>query len=102
MAELPGLWSLTPVGALIGVLVLFFYMLATGRIIPKSSHELIVAASNKRGDEWKETAMEGRKVITAQTAQIGDLIEANKTAAQFFGTVGSGSTKPAGGDHVAT
>lgn len=96
---LPGLWSLSPLAALVGVIVTLFLLLAYGKLITKSSLErelmnqeksntLVLEQANKRGDEWKETALAGREVITEQSHQIGALIESGKTAAQFFGTVG--------------
>lgn len=58
-----GIWSLSPLGAFIGVLVLLFWMQATGRLLTRSQHDEIVAKSDRRGDEWKETALEYRSVI---------------------------------------
>jgi hypothetical protein len=84
---LPGLWSLSPIGALIGVVVLVFWLLATGRIIPRASHERELAVANKRGDEWKETALEGRALITQLTGQVDKFADASRTPAEFFGTV---------------
>lgn len=84
---LPGLWSLTPIGALLGMLVFLFLGLARGWVIPKVSHERELAAANKRGDEWKETADLRGKLISEQSAQITTLVEATKTPAEFFGTV---------------
>ena len=84
---LPGLWSMSPVGALLGVVVLVYWLITSGRLIPRSSHERELATANKRGDEWKETAIEGRKLIAEQSTQIGKFAEASKTPAEFFGTV---------------
>jgi len=94
---LPGLWSLTPIGALLGMLVWLQWITSTGRYIPKASHERELAAANKRGDEWKETALETRTLNTELAKQNSDLTEANKTAAEFFGTVlrGGGGTSVA-------
>lgn len=52
-----GIWSLTPLGALVGVIVLLFWMLSTGRLLTRSQHVEIVTGQTKRGDEWKETAL---------------------------------------------
>lgn len=84
MEVLPGLWSLAPLPALLGVIVLFFLLLANGKIITKSSHERELAQANKRGDEWKETALEQRAVNQALREQNGQLIEATRTASAFF------------------
>jgi hypothetical protein len=88
MPELPGLWSLTPIGALLLVIVLFYWMLATGRVITRSSHERELALANKRGDEWKDTALDGRTIITKQANQIDALVESNRIADHFFQSVG--------------
>lgn len=85
--DLTGIWGLSPVAALIGVTVFLFLSLARGWVIPKSSLEREMAASNKRGDEWKETALDQRELISQQSAQISTLTEATKTPAEFFGTV---------------
>lgn len=95
---LPGLWSLSPLGALIGVIVLFYWLLTTGRIIPRASHERELAVANKRGDEWKESALEGRELIRQQSEQITKFADASKTPAEFFGTV----MRAGGGANVAT
>jgi hypothetical protein len=86
MEALPGLWSLTPIGALIGVVVLAYWLLAGGKIIPRATHERELAAANKRGDEWKETALDGRRIIAAQEQQIRALLESNRIADHFFNT----------------
>jgi len=90
MPDLPGFWSLTPIGALVGVVVLAYWLLATGRVIARSTHVRELAMSDKRGDEWKETAKARQELIEAQTVQITALTESAKTAAQFFGTVTRG------------
>lgn len=84
MAELPGLWSLTPIGGMLGMIVLFYWLLATGRIITRSSHERELEVSDKRGDEWKETALEMRVVNKALTDQNGKLIESNRISDHFY------------------
>lgn len=78
MDILPGLWQLSPIGFGIGVVAVFYFLLATGRLIPKASHERELAVANKRGDEWKETALverEGRQVLSQQ---LSASLEANK------------------------
>lgn len=91
-----GIWNLTPIGALIGLIVLIFWLTSTGRYIPRSSHEREMAAANKRGDEWKETAIETRVLNVALVKQNSILVESTKTSAEFFGTV----TRDGGGKHV--
>jgi hypothetical protein len=94
--ELPGLWSLSPLGALIGAIVLVYWLIVTGRLVPRSTHEAVLAVANKRGDEWKETAATQRTLIEQQSRQIGLFAEASRTPAEFFGTV-----MRAGGDSRA-
>lgn len=102
MEALPGLWSLTPLSGLIGVIVVFFLLLSTGRIITKSSHERELAQANKRGDEWKETALQQRAVNQALREQNGQLIEATRTASAFFAAhTPRDALDPTGGGHVS-
>jgi hypothetical protein len=84
MIELTGIWSLSPLGGMLGMIVLFYWLLATGRIITRSSHERELRVSDKRGDEWKETAIEYRVVTSALTEQNGKLIESNRISDHFY------------------
>ncbi len=102
---LPGLWSLAPIPALLGVVALFYWLLATGRLIPRSSHERELAAAEKRnadavarGDEWKGTALELQKVNTEIRKQNGQLIQANQVVESFLNASRPpGDTQPSGG-----
>ncbi|MBT2485821.1 MULTISPECIES: hypothetical protein [unclassified Microbacterium] len=106
--ELPGIWNLTPYGAVLGLLVILYWLLATGRLVPRNAHERELAArdaahatnlalANKRGDEWKETAQQGHVVIKEQSGQLGKFADAARAPAEFFGTV----IREGGGDRVA-
>lgn len=99
MIELPGLWSLTPLGALLGVLVLFYWLTASGRLIPKSSHERELAAANHRGDEWKATALEYRSVLDRKEQQVSTLIESGAVIQDVLREASPrpGTTEPSGG-----
>jgi len=101
MPDLPGLWSLSPLGALLGVLVLSYWLLVSGRLVSRNSHERELAMSNKRGDEWKETALSGRSLIEAQKNQINALIEANRIADHFFRSMEQAPPNSGGKDAVA-
>lgn len=81
MIELPGIWSLTPLGALIGVLVLQYWLMATGRLISKASHDREIAAANVRGNEWKDTALSERATKDEALAQNRVLLEGSRTTA---------------------
>lgn len=79
MIELPGIWSLTPLGALIGVLVLQYWLMATGRLISKASHDREIAAANIRGDEWKATSNKWQAAAEASLSQNAVLLEGTRT-----------------------
>jgi hypothetical protein len=101
---LPGLWSLAPIPALIGVVVLVYWLIVSGRLIPRSSHERELAAAEKRntdavkrGDEWKATALELEKVNSEIRKQNGQLIQANQVVEAFLNASRPGDTQPSGG-----
>jgi len=83
-SELPGLWSLSPLAALVGVLVLQFWMMATGRLITKSSHERELQIKQFQVDDWKEIAKEERATNAIHLEQKSKLIEAATIASAFF------------------
>lgn len=95
MVELPtGIWNLTPIGGLIGVVVVLYWLLASGRLVPRSTvlrieaaHAVVVAAESKRGDEWKESALDQRAVNQEIRSQNGVLLEAVRTSSHFFSSV---------------
>lgn len=48
-----------------GALVIFVTVaVVRGWLVPKSTHERELKAADRRGDEWKETALESRKTVT--------------------------------------
>jgi hypothetical protein len=91
MDALPGLWSLTPIGGMLGLLALMYWLLATGRLITKGSHERELKMEAKRGDEWKETALETRAVNAEVRTQNTQLIEANRIVESFLRAASPGS-----------
>lgn len=72
MEALPGLWSLSPLAALIGVLVLMFFWVSSGRYVPKATHDAHIAILQGTIDNQQET-------ITEQRGQITSLLEVGKT-----------------------
>ena len=110
MIELPAsIWSLTPVGFAIGVVVLVYILIATGRLIPKSSHERELAMAekrvedaHKRGDEWKETAHDQRAVNAVLRTQNGQLIESQKVVESFLRAASPGNLADTGGHHAGS
>lgn len=99
MEALPGLWSLTPIGALLGAIVLLYWLLVTGRIVPKSTHERELATQKIRGDEWKETALEYQKANVVIREQNTNLIHELKVVEQLLRAAGPnlGDTMQGGG-----
>lgn len=81
----------------IAILTLGILMILTGRLIPKSTHDRELATANKRGDEWKETALDTRTLNAELARQNSTLVESTKTPAEFFGTV----MREGGGKNVA-
>lgn len=103
MPDLPGLWSITPIGAVIVLLVTLYWLLATGRLISRSSHDRELGIVRLRGDEWKETAVQVRAVNSELLKQNSQLIEGNRIADHFFRSASPGSTadtQPSGGSDV--
>lgn len=64
-------------GAFGGLSILVVVSVVRGWFIPIRTHDRELAQANKRGDEWKETALEGRKTIDS-------LITANSIVNDFF------------------
>ena len=62
-------------------------LLASGRIITRSSHERELGLANKRGDEWKETALDTRKVNGMLLHMNSKLVESSKISDHFFRTL---------------
>ena len=85
--ELPGIWGLTPWGALLGLIVLFLISIQRGWIITKSSHERELKLVQERAEDWKEAAKSTEETIAIVRAQNSKLIEANEAATAFFKAV---------------
>lgn len=68
--------NLTGWGACGSLVVFIAVALIRGWLVPKTTHEREIRASDKRGDEWKETAMEGR-------ATIAKLIDSNEIVKEY-------------------
>ena len=100
MDALPGIWSLSPVPALIGVVIFFYWMIASGRLIPRGTHDSIVAQERKRGDEWKETALDQREVNGEIRSQNATLIESQRITADFFAKISPPDIEDTGRRHV--
>lgn len=75
---------MTPIGALIGVLVLLFWLIATGRLIPKSSHERELGSVMKTAEDWREIAEKQQELNLIHMEQKTKLIEATTAASAFF------------------
>ena len=81
MEALPGLWSLSPLAALVGVLVLAYWLIATGRLVPKSSHDREVAI-------YVRIIETNDKTIATQQEQITSLLEVGTTVQAFLRSAG--------------
>lgn len=86
MPELPGLWSLSPIAALVGIIVLLFFMLATGKLLTKTQHLQIVAAHEKLAEvqqeaisEWRRSThnLEARAIVLPNPAAADQAIRAS-------------------------
>lgn len=71
----------------VAIVALVVLMILTGRLVPKATHERELAASNKRGDEWKQTAKVYESANAVQAEQISKFADAGLTNAEFYGTV---------------
>lgn len=80
-AALPGLWSLAPFPALLGVLVFLILALSRGWIIPKSSHEREVAI-------YKGIVENKDKTIESLQAQNTSLLEVGRTVQAVLRSAG--------------
>lgn len=64
-------------GAFGGLVIFIVVSLIRGWLVPKSTHERELKASDRRGDEWKETALESRKTTN-------ELIRSQQVVKDFF------------------
>lgn len=99
--DLPGLWSLTPYGAFLGLVVLFWWLLASGRLVPRKTHERELDAAKYRGDEWKETSGKWEGLSHKLAAQNSELLEGSRVTTALMRASASGvameDTQPNGG-----
>lgn len=72
MTALPGLWNLTPLAAVLGLLALQFWLISTGRLITRNQHLDIVKTHERLSEiqqeaiaEWRTTAhgLESRAIV---------------------------------------
>lgn len=84
MEALPGLWSLTPVGALIGFIVLLGWMLATGKLYTKAQHDEIVGLHEERAQTLTTAGDRLQSALTAANEQNKELLVAAGITADFF------------------
>jgi hypothetical protein len=94
MDVLPGVWSLSPLAALTGIIVLVGWLIYTGRLIPKASHERELTQQKEftvreqvRGDEWKATALAQEEVNKEIRSQNSQLVQSNEITAYFFRSI---------------
>lgn len=90
---LPGIWGLTPLAAVIGMLVLAYWLLATGRVITKSSHEREIGI-------YKEQLSNRDQTISSLTNQLDSMMSVGKTVQAVLRHAGPDideNTEPVGG-----
>ena len=87
MEALPGLWSLSPIAALIGLLVLGVYWLVKGEFIPRKTHEREVQI-------YKDLIVNKDTTISKQTDQIGQLLIVVDTVQGVLRYAGSDDDTP--------
>lgn len=91
MDALPGLWSLTPIGALVGIVVLCFWLLATGRVMTRSQHDEIVALWKAAAERWESASSKSESTLAEAVKTLG-------ITGDFFKRIGF---RPGGGDDDA-
>lgn len=94
----PALWNVAPLPGLVGLLLTLYWLLATGRLIPRSSHERELSQQRDRADEWKETALDQRKVNQEIRAQNTMLLESARITDKFYSDVKKNVHEPGGND----
>lgn len=66
MEALPGLWSLSPAGGLLGLIVLLGYFLATGKLVTRREVEARIAAVEKGHTERVNAIEKGHELVLAE------------------------------------
>lgn len=89
MEALPGFWSLTPIGGMLGMLAILYWLLATGRLVTKSSHEREIGILNTIVSRQDTT-------IEVQQDQIQSLTEVGKTMEAVLKSAGPPVAAPTG------
>lgn len=83
-AALPGLWSLSPIGAVIGMVVLIFLGLTTGRLYTRGQHDQIVNLYKELATEAKASAGKWEAVAVQRGAQLDILVPQVAIVGEFF------------------
>lgn len=122
MPELPGLWSLSPLAALVGFIVLLGYMLATGKLVTRREVDERIKGINdgqallraqwderlqdykdregtlvKRGDDWKDAYQTERDAGDETRAQVTALTEGGRATQHLVESI---ARPPHGGQSV--
>lgn len=66
MDSLPGLWNLAPVPAILGLIVLLGWLLATGRLVTRREVEARIAAVEKGHTERVNAIEKGHALVLAE------------------------------------
>lgn len=122
MPELPGLWSLSPLAALVGFIVLLGYFLATGKLVTRREVDKLMAQTEaghgllraqwdqrlqdykdregtlvKRGDDWKDAYQTERTAGDETRAQVTALTEGGRATQHLVESI---ARPPHGGQSV--
>ena len=104
MIELPSLWSLSPIGGMLGMLAVLYWLIASGRLIAKSTHDQQLKAAIERGNEHKDAAELWQGVALKAMGQQDILVESTRATAAVLkaaapeGVDFDGSFPTAGGE----
>lgn len=79
-----GLWDLAPIPAMIGLITTFYWLLVTGRLIPRSSHERELNQQKEQTTDWKTAAKEQKEINQEIRQQNSVLLETARITSKFF------------------
>ena len=65
------------------MLMLTVWLILTGRIVPKSTYEVMV----KRGDSWQDTAQKKQEIIRTQSETIREQMVVNETVTKIMTSI---------------
>jgi hypothetical protein len=82
-------------GALVFIVVLLLF---TGRLVPRSTVDAIIAEKQGQTDMWKEAAQRSEATVIEQVKQINALIENSKTTVHVIESLREAAASTSGAD----